>query len=136
MIAEIAAVKALLDAVGTVYEVDATGVESYPYMILWASPTGTPSIERPVTGLAVDFDDTFGVTSVGLSAEAVRIVAKAARDALCPNGLPTKVAVTGRDVTIEPAESRQMQVDKNVTLRDGSHPLYAVDTYRIVSIAA
>ncbi len=130
-----AAVKAALGTSHPVHEITVVGTPTYPYYLLWSS-NGNPPVERSVRAETTDIDDTFGVTSVGLTPDSVRIIAKNARDALCPNGLPTTLAVTGRVVTVSLAESRPIQPDKDVTLQSGAHPLYGVDVFRIASVPA
>lgn len=136
MKAEVAAVKARLVALGdTVHEIAATGHLTYPYYILWSS-TGNAPAERSVRAETTDIDDYVGVTTVGLTAGSVRDGAAAARGALCPNGLPSSLTVTGRVVVLTFSEARPIQADTDVTLTAGVHPLFAVDLYRLISTPA
>lgn len=140
MRAELAAVKAVLMALSrpvhdTTFDGEPVAAD-FPYYLLWGPGTGNASEERSVTGSTADIDDLVGVTTSGLTADSVRIAAARARSALCPNGLPRSLTVTGRVVTIVPFESRPVQKDADVTLTNGAHPLYAVDLYRMVSVPA
>lgn len=139
MRAELAAVKALLSPLHTVHEVVAFGTTTspltYPYYILWSS-TGNAPEERSVRAETSDIDDLFGVSTVGLNADSVRIAAAQARAAICPNGLPASLTVAGRVVRVVFFEARPIQDDKDVTLTSGAHPLYGVDLFRLVSTPA
>lgn len=135
MKAELAAVKALLSPLHTVYEVTATGALTYPYYLMWSS-TGNAPVERSVRAETTDIDDTFGVTTVALSADTVGTAAAAARAALCPSGLPASLTVAGRVVMVAFFEARPIQDDKDVTLASGAHPVFGVDLYRLVSTPA
>lgn len=135
MRAELAAVKALLSPLHTVHEIAATGTLTYPYYLLWSS-TGNAPVERSIRAETTDVDDVFGVTTVALNADSVRIAAAQARAAICPNGLPASLTVTGRVVRVVFFEGRPIQADNDVTLTSGAHPLYGVDLYRLVSTPA
>ena len=135
MKAEISAVKALLVALGkTVHEITASGHLTYPYYILWSSSGN--AVERSVRAETTDIDDHIGVTTVGATASSVRDAMAAARGALCPNGLPSSLTVTGRVAVLDFFEARPIQADTDVALTAGVHPLYAVDLYRLVSTPA
>lgn len=136
MKAEVAAVKARLTPLGrTVHEITASGTLTYPYYILWSS-TGNAPVERSVRAETTDIDDHIGVTTVGLTASSVRDGAAAARGALCPNGLPSSLTVTGRVVVLTFSEARPIQVDMDVALVSGARVMYGVDLYRLVSVPA
>src|SRR5665648_1222699 len=105
-----AAVKARLTGLHTVHEITATGTLTYPYFILWSS-TGNAPVERSVRAETTDIDDHIGVTTVGLTASSVRDAMAAARGALCPNGLPSSLTVTGRVAVLDFFEARPIQAD-------------------------
>lgn len=136
MKAELAAVTARLDPLHPVHDTVAPKPPlDHPYYLLWSS-TGLPAAERSVLAETSHIDELIGVTTVGLNADAVRIAAAQAREALCPGGLPASLTVAGRVVRIAFSEARPIQADEDVTLTAGAHPLYGVDLYRLVSSPA
>ena len=126
------AAKARLESLGRqVYLVDVPeGITpSFPYYLLWSS-TG-----NDVTESLADCDeflnDQLGLTTVGLTPEAVWSATAKARGALKGHAL----VVAGRKVEpLKLTDARAVQADRDVTLPNSNrHPYFGVDLYRLVS---
>lgn len=134
MRAHVAAFKAALEAASiTTHYGTVLGKPTYPYVLLWSS-AGSPPIEDSVASVG-DFEDTFGVTSVALTGDAVLAMQGRARTALAPFASGS-TAVTGRIVWLNLYEARPVTADERVTLTDGTHPGFGVDLYRLRSTPA
>lgn len=123
-------VAALLDATGfTVHKGHVPGSPEYPYAVLWWPGVGRRSINN-FAAASGRMDVTFRITTVGLTNEAVRIIAQAMQDAVLDQHITVagwathQILHQGTDVPIQ--EDRQV-VDTETT----RHPLYTVDTYRL-----
>jgi len=134
VIADIAAIRALLTAAGLAnHFVDVSGASTLPYVLLW-SPPGGLALERPVADSHADVDVLIGVTAVAGTPEGVLIVQQAVRTAL---DLKSPV-VTGRVTSLElQPGSTPIQMDRDVTIPNTSrNPAYGVDMYRYRSTPA
>lgn len=117
-------------AVNTAYDGHVPKNPVFPYVVRFDA---TPS--RSINSLAHDsnrLDYLWRVTSVGLTAESVRIMRRAIQDAL----LDVTVTVAGwvtypiRDVP----NDQPMREDKEMTDVDtGLHPLYVTDQYHLAA---
>lgn len=132
MRAHIAAVEALLTPLGwATYYVDVPETPATAYILLWGS-SGLPSSEQPLRG-PVDLTDGLGVTCVAATPYGVLSMRTAVRGVLDE----AHPVVAGRVVTLSLWDSRDTQVDRDVTLPDtGRHPAFGVDVYRLMSVPA
>lgn len=113
----------------TVYDGQVPDKPAFPYVVLYLD-TGVES----ATKLCATSDMAnlrFQATSVGLTAEAARIVADAVRDRV----LDVRLSVTGRSYDpIRHENGIPVRQDTSVTDVDtGLHPMFAVDTYHAPS---
>lgn len=123
-----APVLALLQATGfTVYDGHVPDSPPYPYAVVFANtPDLTLNSLRHTSGRA---DLRFQVTSVALSAEGVRIVAKAMQDALTD---VTPVVADWITYPIRFVSGQPAREDRDVTdTATNLHPLVVVDSYRL-----
>ncbi len=113
----------------TLYEGQVQSQPSFPYAVLFAD-TGTEESTR-FTGESDRMDYRFQVTSVGLTAESVLVVADAVRSAV----LDVRPVIAGRVCErIDHEISIPVRPDEDITLTDsGRHPMFAVDTYHFVT---
>lgn len=122
-----AAIKALLSLVSfTDYDGAVPDLPSYPYYVLFTD-TGIDA-KTKVCGQSDEMTFRFQITSVGLTADAVRIVAGAVRAAV----LDARPVVAGRSSVNKVRKETGIPIreDKDVTLSGvNRHPLFAVDTY-------
>lgn len=125
-------VAALLDATGfTVHKGWVEADPSYPYAVLWWPGVGRRSMNT-LAGSSGRLDSIFRITSVGLTAESVRIIAEAMQGAVLDQHITVAGWVThqilhrGTDVPIQ--EDRQV-----VDTATGRHPLYTVDAYQLAA---
>lgn len=123
-------VAALLDATGfTVHKGWVPSGPSYPYAVLWWPGVGRRSVSS-LAGTSGRSDTVFRVTSVGLTATSVQVIAGAMQEAVLDKHVTVAGWVThqilhrGTDVAIQ--EDRQI-----IDTASGRHPLYTVDTYQI-----
>jgi hypothetical protein len=116
----------------TLYEGQVPTQPSFPYAVLYMD-TDTEATTK-LCGGSDQAEFRFQVTSVGLSAVAVRVVADAARSLL----VDVRPVVAGRTCQrIRKEFSIPVRPDEDVTLPDSDlHPMYAVDTYHFISYAA
>lgn len=127
-----AAVIALLDAVAdlTVYDGHVPSEPAFPYAVVYAD-NGTRS--EVSIGFASDqLSMLVQVTSVGATADAARIIADKVSTAL----LDITPTITGRICApIRLEDTRPAIEDRDVTIPGtGSHPIYGVDVYRLMSL--
>lgn len=102
---------------------------AFPYAVLFSrTPQRTINSLRHTSGR---LDLRFQVTSVGLTAGSVRIVAQAMQDAL----LDQTVTVAGwTNYPIRDTPNDQpMREDREITLTDGRHPLFVVNEYLLAA---
>lgn len=127
----IASVRALVEQAGypTAFG-DATGLDRWPYVLVWASP-GQQDGEPALSG-AGGFEDLLGVTMVDTTATNVLAMAPVVRAALDRAVLATD----GFHAVLRLARGygQPVQVDRSATLTDSnSHPSFAVDRYRLTA---
>jgi hypothetical protein len=128
MRAHITAIRALAEPLYPTHYAEVHGDPTYPYVLVWSSPG---RLTTATLSDALDIlDDTLGVTAVALTGEGVLAVQAAVRAVL--HG--ATLAVPGRFAGLRLAGSQPVAVDHTVTLTDGRHPAYGVDTYRIHSV--
>lgn len=136
MIAHLNAVKALLEPLGSpVYLIDATGATSYPYFLVWLSPTGGPGPDGALDQNA-DLSLLIGVTAVGASADSAGGRATKGKLLLGPTK-PTPLVVAGRKAWIRWEGFGNAGVDRDVTLPNtNTHPAFEAHLYRVESAPA
>lgn len=120
----------LVEAPSTVGADGTLVVPTPPYIIIWgpSSPSGGP--DDRLEGSRADLNLRIGVTTVAGTPAGVLSVQQAVRLALCPGGRPTRLGAAGWDVWLTPADSRDVQVDREVVFAgSSSHPAYGVDIY-------
>src|SRR5690606_26571539 len=131
--AHVAAIKALIPAPYVTYFVDVPEAPTYPYVLLWTS-AGAPGIETSLCDANRDLDASLGVTHVATSPEGALITTERIRGALQPGGGILRLNVPGRAAWLKRFDSRDVQVDRDVTLpAPNRHPAFAVDLYRLTS---
>jgi hypothetical protein len=124
------AVKSLLASLPNLYDGQVPDPPALPYWVLYLDTSVEGATQLCATSNRADF--RFQITSVGLTAEAVRIVAGRARGLV----IDQRLTVPGRACgLIRHETSIPVRADRDVTL-DGAHPMFAVDTYRFVSYAS
>jgi len=123
-----AAVRLLLASI-PYYDGQVPNEPSFPYRVLRMG-AGNETAER-LCGTSGRADFRFYITSVGLSATAVEIVADAARSLL----IDVRPVVAGRVCTpIRRESSIPIQEDRDVTAPgNNAHPMFGVDTYSFTS---
>lgn len=116
-------------AVNTAYDGHVPKEPSFPYVVRFdATPRRSINSMRHTSNR---LDYRFRVTSVGLTADSVRIIRQAVQGAL----LDVTVTVAGwtsypiRDVP----NDQPMREDREVTVADGWHPLLATDEYHLAA---
>lgn len=127
----IAAIRARVESAGypTAFG-DATGLDQWPYVLVWASP-GQHDSELALSG-AGGFEDLLGVTMVDTTATNVLVMAPIVRAAL------DRAAFDVGDLHVVLRRARgygqPVQVDRSATLTNSnSHPSFAVDRYRLTA---
>lgn len=131
MRATIKALLALLASAGwQAYYGDATGADSYPYVLLW----GTPGSDDVEPTLADDdaWSDLLGVTVVDDTALNTVGSAQQVRDLL--DGLVVPVDSRHVQVHLRRSLGQTVQPDRDVTIPGtNTHPCFMVDRYLLVS---
>lgn len=128
-----AAVKALIPATVNIYMWSVPGTPEYPYVVLWGSP-GDESSGGPDGDSLEDSMDVFSAriraTYAGVNGDSMLIVCRNVRAAL--NRKTPSVAgwAPGK---LRQASLMDAQADLTVTFSNGSHPVYAVDEFALVS---
>jgi hypothetical protein len=127
------AVKALLPSTVRVHMWSVPDGAAYPYVVLWGD-LGDESSGGPDGDSLEDVPDVLSLriraTYVGLTGDSLLIIARNARKALNRK----TPAVTGwRTNPLRQAVLMDAQVDRDVTLTGGGHPIYAVDEFTLVS---
>jgi hypothetical protein len=136
MRAHVEALKVALATLYPVHLIDASGVTSFPYLLLWGS-FATPGGEVGLHDAQTDIVDLFGVTSVAATPEGVLTVRQRVRGVLTPGGRPGRLNVAGHAVWVRLEDSRPIDVDRDVTIpTTGRHPAFGVDMYRLTSTPA
>ena len=130
MRAHIAAIMTMLAPLDhQVHFVDVPDAPTYPYILLWSS-AGVPGREVPLCDKHTDLDTQLGVTCVAATPLGVLTLAGLVRPIL--DG--SEPVVPGRSVRLDLTDSRDVQVDRDVTmLQPDRHPAYGVDLYRLRS---
>lgn len=133
MRAHISAIRALIPAAYATYFVDVPDAPTYPYVLLWTS-AGAPGLETPVCDTNRDLDAVLGVTHVATTPDGALIATERTRAVLQPGGGILRLSVPGRAAWLKRFDSRDVQVDRDVTLpASNRHPAFAVDLYRLTS---
>jgi len=127
------AVQALMPAGLTVYRGSVPGTPTYPYAVLWGD-LGEESSGGPDGDSLQDVPDVLSlrprVTYAGLTFDSVLIVARNVRAAL---NRQTPVVAGWRTGKLRQSPLMDAQTDTSVTLTGGSHPVFAVDEFALVS---
>lgn len=127
------AVKALMPAGLTVYLGSVPDAPSYPYAVLWGD-LGTESSGGPDGDSLRDLPDVLTmrprVTYVGLTFDSVMIICRNVRAAL---NRKAPVVAGWAPSNLRQSSLMDIQTDTDVTLTGGSHPVYAVDEFALVS---
>lgn len=135
------AVKALLPSTVRVYmwkaeERDATGKvlpPVYPYVVLWGDPGEESSGWEDGDSLQDDPDILalrIRATYVGVNGDSMLIVCRNTRAAL---NRKTPVVAGWKPNPLRQFVLMDGQVDRDVTLTDGSNPTFAVDEFALIS---
>lgn len=135
MIEIVATIKARLEALPwMVYDSDATGVTTYPYVLL-LPPAGGLSDDFALSGPRGHIDDEVMVRAVSPNADAVRGVLNRCREALTNNGRPLHFNTASWRVTlVRQPGAVPILVDRDVTLTTSDrHPLFATDFYNLTA---
>lgn len=109
---------------------DATGVASYPYVLLWS----TPGMDDVETALAADdaWSDMIGVTVVDDTALNVLADVQRVRDLL--DGATLAIAGRHARLHLQRGLSQTVTVDRAVTNpATNTHPCYVVERYLLTS---
>lgn len=127
------AVRALLPSTVRVHMWSVPDGAAYPYVVLWGD-LGDESSGGPDGDSLEDVPDVLSLriraTYVGLTGDSLLIIARNARKALSRKA----PAVAGwRTNPLRQAVLMDAQVDRDVTLTGGGHPIYAVDEFTLVS---
>ena len=132
MQAELAAIRALIDAlpvVAAVYDVTVPTLPTLPYVIVWDQ--GDTASAEVMAG--DDVHALVGITHVAGTPEGVRTVRAAVR-AVLDDARPV---VPGRSVELHRFDARAIEIDNDVTIPNTStHPAYGVDIYSLTSVPA
>lgn len=127
------AVKALLPSTVRVHMWSVPDGAAYPYVVLWGD-LGDESSGGPDGDTLTDTPNTLSLriraTYVGLTGDSLLIMARNARAALSRK---TPNVAGWRTNPLRQAVLMDAQVDRDVTLTGGGHPIYAVDEYALVS---
>lgn len=133
MRSHIAAIRALIPTAYATYFVDVPEAPTYPYVLLWTS-AGAPGIETPVCDTNRDLDAVIGITHVATTPDGALIATEQTRRVLQPGGGILRLNVPGRAAWLKRFDSRDVQVDRDVTLpASNRRPSFAVDLYRLTS---
>ena len=123
------AIQALLAPI-PVYYADATGADSYPYVLVWSTP-GSDDVDPAVADCGA-WSDLIGVTSVDTTSNNVLFLAEKTRGML--DG--AVLSVTGRHARLHLRKGlgQTVQPDRDVTLPGTNrHPCFQVDRYLLTS---
>lgn len=122
------AVVALIPSGLTTYDTSVPGKPTFPYVLVTA-----PEFSAHLRTLSDkrEIDDTLQVTCVGLDARQARYITSRVRAVL--DGAKPNVSGFNADLKRLTDYASPALVDFEVTLPDGSHPTYVVDTYRYVA---
>lgn len=127
------AVRALLPSTVRVHMWSVPDGAAYPYVVLWGD-LGQESSGGPDGDTLTDTPNTLSLriraTYVGLTGDSLLIMARNARAALSRK---TPNVAGWRTNPLRQAVLMDAQVDRDVTLTGGGHPIYAVDEYALVS---
>jgi len=128
-----AAVKAMVPAGTTVYQWSVPGTPSYPYVCLWGD-LGDESSGGPDGDSLQDVPDVLSLrvraTYAGLNGDSVLIVCRNVRAAL---NRKTPVVEGWALGPLRQSSLMDVQTDDSVTLTSGTHPVFAVDEFALVS---
>ena len=128
-----AAVKALVPAGTTVYAWSVPGTPSYPYVCLWGD-LGDETSGGPDGDSLQDVPDVLSLrvraTYVGLTGDSVLIVCRNVRAAL---NRKIPVVAGWSPGPLRQSSLMDVQTDESVTLTGGTHPVFAVDEFALVS---
>lgn len=133
MITHLKAIRTALVAKGwSVYLLDATGAQTWPYVIL--SPGYAGDLERPLADATTTVHGDIRVTVAGTTADSTLGLSKAVRDELSPSLTWGALTVTGRSAHLRWLRTELTEVDRDVTVpTTGTHPIFTVDSYALVS---
>ncbi len=131
----IAEIVARLEVLGfPVWVADATGVESFPYILL-LPPGGEPADGVTLAGDRSPVSDTLRVRPVGVAAEQVSRLQARTRTVLTNNGGPLHFAAPGWRVSLVRSGALPMTVDRDVTTTgENAHPLFVTDEYELTAV--
>lgn len=135
MIRHLQAMKSLIEAAGfEVWLIDATGSTRWPRVTITPA-YARPGVDRPLSGSRDDIDEDVRVTSAGLAAESVVPVAARVRAILSPGNGPGRLDVPGRSAAVQFVRRELTGVDRGITdTATDRHPIYTVETFRLVSV--
>ncbi|MEV7472232.1 hypothetical protein AB0N33_00780 [Pseudarthrobacter oxydans] len=127
------AVKALLPGTVRVHMWSVPADPVYPYVVLWGD-LGEESSGGPDGGTLGDVPNVLSLrvraTYVGLTGDSLLIVARNVRAAL---NRKTPTVAGWHPGKLRQAVLMDAQVDRDVTLTGGGHPVYAVDEFALIS---
>lgn len=109
---------------------DATGVDVYPYTLLWSS-VGSDDVE-PTLSADGAWSDLIGATTVDTSGMNVLVTTNQIRALL--DGAALEVDGRHARLYLQRSLSQSVTVDRSVTITaTNTHPCFAVDRYLLVS---
>lgn len=128
--------EARLKPILPVFLFDATGATSPAYFVL-SIGTGRPDVDgETLAGDRSPVDELVRLTTTGGTGHGVLANARAAHDALTPNGRPRRVAVDGwRGQLAFLRNEVPVQPDRDNTLPGSNrHPLFTVDSFQLLAV--
>jgi hypothetical protein len=127
------AVRALIPSTVRVYPWSVPDTPAYPYVCIWGDP-GHESSGGPDGDSLEDVPDVLDIrvraTYAGLTGDSVLIVCRNVRAALSRKTPAVTGWVPGK---LRQSSLQDVQTDTSVTLTGGSHPVFAVDEFALVS---
>lgn len=127
------AVRALIPGTVRVYAWSVPDTPQYPYVCIWGDP-GNESSGGPDGDSLEDVPDVLDIrvraTYAGLTGDSVLIVCRNVRAALSRKTPAVTGWVPGK---LRQSSLQDVQTDTSVTLTGGSHPVFAVDEFALVS---
>jgi hypothetical protein len=107
---------------------DVPAEPTFPYAVI--TPPGHHLVSSDLADATDDIDDYYLVTSTGLTVESALVV----QDAMRVRLHRAEPAVAGWSTTLRRNSTGRTAQDTDVTIPDtNSHPIFAVDSYRIES---
>lgn len=135
MLAHLDAIKARLVALNAAYKgyvVAADANAAPPYFIV-SAPGWDAGEDVSIDAESNGLDSDVRVKAVAGTTAGVFTMLDAARDELSPSLAPEPLTVAGRSAELAFVRSEFVDVDDSITLTNGKHPAFGVDTYHLSS---